>query len=107
MAWSRLTSSQVSGLRAHSVVFNANVSPYAVFTDIQLPADYVPEADEPAAEAEAAQTSVATPEADAQTPDAPALAKEPAAAAAESGEAQAPGGVVIRRSKNEGDAVKA
>ncbi|KAK0626726.1 FAD dependent oxidoreductase [Immersiella caudata] len=38
-----LPRSRVEGLRAHSVVFNANVSPYAVFTDIQLPTDYVPE----------------------------------------------------------------
>lgn len=34
---------RVEGLRAHSVVFEAEVSPYAVFTDIQLPAEYVPE----------------------------------------------------------------
>jgi glycine/D-amino acid oxidase-like deaminating enzyme len=34
---------KVEGLRAHSVVFEADVSPYAVFTDIQLPADYIPE----------------------------------------------------------------
>jgi glycine/D-amino acid oxidase-like deaminating enzyme len=38
-----LPRSRVEGLRAHSVVFNADVSPYAVFTDIRLPADYVPE----------------------------------------------------------------
>ncbi|KAK4155951.1 FAD dependent oxidoreductase [Chaetomidium leptoderma] len=34
---------RVDGLRAHSVVFEADVSPYAVFTDIQLPTDYIPE----------------------------------------------------------------
>ncbi|KAL2145490.1 hypothetical protein VTI28DRAFT_7126 [Corynascus sepedonium] len=34
---------RVEGLRAHSVVFEADVSPYAVFTDIQLPTDYIPE----------------------------------------------------------------
>ncbi|GAB1314270.1 hypothetical protein MFIFM68171_04480 [Madurella fahalii] len=33
---------RIEGLRAHSVVFEADVSPYAVFTDIQLPTDYVP-----------------------------------------------------------------
>ncbi|KAI1391087.1 FAD dependent oxidoreductase [Hypoxylon trugodes] len=34
--------SKVEGLRAHSVVFAADVSPYAVFTDISLPYDWVP-----------------------------------------------------------------
>ncbi|KAF5505125.1 putative oxidoreductase TDA3 [Colletotrichum siamense] len=34
---------KVTGLRAHSVVYNADVSPYAVFTSIELPADFVPE----------------------------------------------------------------
>jgi len=34
---------KVEGLRAHSVVFDADVTPYAVFTDIALPNDYVPE----------------------------------------------------------------
>ncbi|KAI0840127.1 FAD dependent oxidoreductase [Hypoxylon sp. FL0890] len=34
--------SKVEGLRAHSVVFAADVSPYAVFTDISLPHDWVP-----------------------------------------------------------------
>ncbi|KAI1462269.1 FAD dependent oxidoreductase [Annulohypoxylon moriforme] len=34
--------SKVEGLRAHSVVFAADVSPYAVFTDISLPSDWVP-----------------------------------------------------------------
>ncbi|KAJ4418486.1 hypothetical protein N0V82_005566 [Gnomoniopsis sp. IMI 355080] len=38
-----LPRSKIEGLRAHSVVYEANVSPYAVFTDIQLPGDYVPE----------------------------------------------------------------
>ncbi|EFQ27966.1 FAD dependent oxidoreductase [Colletotrichum graminicola] len=38
-----LPASKVTGLRAHSVVYNANVSPYAVFTSIKLPADFVPE----------------------------------------------------------------
>ncbi|XXG99756.1 hypothetical protein Hte_006097 [Hypoxylon texense] len=33
---------KVEGLRAHSVVFAADVSPYAVFTDIALPPDWVP-----------------------------------------------------------------
>lgn len=38
-----LPRSKVEGLRAHSVVYEADLSPYAVFTDIQLPANYVPE----------------------------------------------------------------
>ncbi|GKT58794.1 FAD dependent oxidoreductase [Colletotrichum tofieldiae] len=38
-----LPGSKVTGLRAHSVVYNADVSPYAVFTSIKLPADFVPE----------------------------------------------------------------
>jgi glycine/D-amino acid oxidase-like deaminating enzyme len=38
-----LPRTRVEGLRAHSVVFEADVSPYAVFTDIRLPTDYVPE----------------------------------------------------------------
>ncbi|KAI1377290.1 FAD dependent oxidoreductase [Hypoxylon crocopeplum] len=33
---------KIEGLRAHSVVFAADVSPYAVFTDISLPNDWVP-----------------------------------------------------------------
>lgn len=33
----------VEGLRAHSVVYEADVSPFAVFTDIELPEDYLPE----------------------------------------------------------------
>ncbi|KAH8663999.1 FAD dependent oxidoreductase, partial [Xylariales sp. PMI_506] len=35
-------SSSVGGIRAHSVVFRADVSPYAVFTNISLPRDWVP-----------------------------------------------------------------
>lgn len=38
-----LPRSKVEGLRAHSVVYEADVSPHAVFTDIALPSDYVPE----------------------------------------------------------------
>ncbi|KAK3327161.1 FAD dependent oxidoreductase [Cercophora scortea] len=38
-----LPRAKIESLRAHSVVFNADVSPYAVFTDIQLPTEYVPE----------------------------------------------------------------
>ncbi|KAK2595176.1 hypothetical protein QQS21_007136 [Conoideocrella luteorostrata] len=38
-----LPRAKVEGLRAHSVVYEADVSPFAVFTDIQLPPDYVPE----------------------------------------------------------------
>lgn len=38
-----LPRSKVEGLRAHSVVYDADVSPYAVFTDIELPPDFVPE----------------------------------------------------------------
>ncbi|KAK7426068.1 hypothetical protein QQZ08_007378 [Neonectria magnoliae] len=38
-----LPRAKIEGLRAHSVVYEAEVSPYAVFTDIQLPADFVPE----------------------------------------------------------------
>ncbi|KAK3359317.1 FAD dependent oxidoreductase [Lasiosphaeria hispida] len=38
-----LPRSRVEGLRAHSVVFDVDISPYAVFTNIQLPTDYVPE----------------------------------------------------------------
>ena len=38
-----LPKTKVEGLRAHSVVYAADVSPYAVFTDIQLPGDYVPD----------------------------------------------------------------
>ncbi|KAK0615997.1 FAD dependent oxidoreductase [Bombardia bombarda] len=38
-----LPRSKIEGLRAHSVVFEADVSPFAVFTNIQLPTSYVPE----------------------------------------------------------------
>lgn len=38
-----LPRAKVEGLRAHSVVYDAEVSPFAVFTDIQLPSDFVPE----------------------------------------------------------------
>lgn len=35
-------STSIGGLRAHSVVFKADVSPYAVFTNITLPREWVP-----------------------------------------------------------------
>ncbi|KAL1879064.1 hypothetical protein VTK73DRAFT_7390 [Phialemonium thermophilum] len=35
--------SRIEGIRAHSVVFDVDVSPYAVFTEINLPPGYVPE----------------------------------------------------------------
>ncbi|KAK4178755.1 FAD dependent oxidoreductase-domain-containing protein [Triangularia setosa] len=38
-----LPRTKIEGLRAHSVVYEADVTPYAVFTDINLPADFVPE----------------------------------------------------------------
>lgn len=38
-----LPRAKIEGLRAHSVVFEAEVNPYAVFTDIRLPADFIPE----------------------------------------------------------------
>ncbi|EPE05027.1 fad dependent oxidoreductase [Ophiostoma piceae UAMH 11346] len=38
-----LPRSKVEGLRAHSVVWTADVSAYAVFTDVGLPSTYVPE----------------------------------------------------------------
>lgn len=37
-----LPKARIEGLRAHSVVLTADVSPYAVFTDIQLPNSYIP-----------------------------------------------------------------
>lgn len=37
-----LPKARIEGLRAHSVVLAADVSPYAVFTDIQLPSSYIP-----------------------------------------------------------------
>ncbi|KAF4950382.1 hypothetical protein FSARC_13216 [Fusarium sarcochroum] len=38
-----LPRAKIEGLRAHSVVYDADVSPYAIFTDIQLPPDFIPE----------------------------------------------------------------
>lgn len=38
-----LPKTKVEGLRAHSVVYAADVSPYAVFTDVALPGDWAPE----------------------------------------------------------------
>ncbi|KAH0533086.1 hypothetical protein TsFJ059_001698 [Trichoderma semiorbis] len=38
-----LPRSKVEGLRAHSVVYDVDVSAYAVFTDIELPPDFIPE----------------------------------------------------------------
>ncbi|PON24107.1 hypothetical protein TGAM01_v207118 [Trichoderma gamsii] len=38
-----LPRAKVEGLRAHSVVYDVNVTPYAVFTDIELPADFIPD----------------------------------------------------------------
>ncbi|CAK7201203.1 hypothetical protein SEUCBS139899_003906 [Sporothrix eucalyptigena] len=38
-----LPRSKIEGLRAHSVVWEADVSAYAVFTDVGLPSSYVPE----------------------------------------------------------------
>lgn len=38
-----LPRAKVEGLRAHSVVYEADISPYAVFTNIELPPDFVPE----------------------------------------------------------------
>ncbi|KAL2266486.1 hypothetical protein VTJ83DRAFT_5838 [Remersonia thermophila] len=38
-----LPRTRIETVRAHSVVFEAEVSPHAVFTDIQLPPSYVPE----------------------------------------------------------------
>lgn len=37
-----LPRSKIEGLRAHSVVYAADVSPHAVFTDVRLPPDWVP-----------------------------------------------------------------
>jgi glycine/D-amino acid oxidase-like deaminating enzyme len=37
-----LPRAKVEGLRAHSVVYEADVSPFAVFTDIELPSDFIP-----------------------------------------------------------------
>ncbi|KAI8714574.1 hypothetical protein NCS52_01177500 [Fusarium sp. LHS14.1] len=38
-----LPRTKIEGLRAHSVVYDVEVSPYAIFTDIELPPDFVPE----------------------------------------------------------------
>lgn len=38
-----LPRAKVEGLRAHSVVYDADLSPFAVFTDITLPSGFVPE----------------------------------------------------------------
>ncbi|KAK4656928.1 hypothetical protein QC762_208450 [Podospora pseudocomata] len=38
-----LPRTKIEGLRAHSVVYEVDVTPYAVFTDIVLPTDFVPE----------------------------------------------------------------
>ncbi|KAH6611305.1 hypothetical protein Trco_001325 [Trichoderma cornu-damae] len=38
-----LPRSKVEGLRAHSVVYDVELSPYAVFTDIELPSGFVPQ----------------------------------------------------------------
>ncbi|CAK7220057.1 hypothetical protein SBRCBS47491_004060 [Sporothrix bragantina] len=38
-----LPRTKIEGLRAHSVVWEADVSAYAVFTDVGLPSNYVPE----------------------------------------------------------------
>ncbi|KAK6855998.1 hypothetical protein PG995_008149 [Apiospora arundinis] len=37
-----IPNAKIEGLRVHSVVFEADVSPYAVFTSIQLPINWVP-----------------------------------------------------------------
>ncbi|KAI1169244.1 FAD dependent oxidoreductase [Nemania serpens] len=39
---SLLPQTKVEGLRAHSVIFEADVTPYAVFTNISLPASWMP-----------------------------------------------------------------
>lgn len=38
-----LPRAKVEGIRAHSVVYDADISAYAVFTDISLPSSFVPE----------------------------------------------------------------
>lgn len=38
-----LPKANVQGLRAHSVVYEADVSAHAIFTDIKLPSDFIPE----------------------------------------------------------------
>ncbi|KAI0434689.1 FAD dependent oxidoreductase [Xylaria sp. FL1042] len=39
---SLLPQTKVEGLRAHSIVFEADVTPYAVFTNISLPGNWIP-----------------------------------------------------------------
>ncbi|TGJ83439.1 hypothetical protein E0Z10_g5332 [Xylaria hypoxylon] len=39
---SLLPQTKIEGLRAHSVIFQADVTPYAVFTNISLPANWIP-----------------------------------------------------------------
>ncbi|GAW12563.1 hypothetical protein ANO14919_019330 [Xylariales sp. No.14919] len=39
---SLLPQTRVEGLRAHSIIFQADVTPYAVFTNISLPANWIP-----------------------------------------------------------------
>ncbi|KAI0537808.1 FAD dependent oxidoreductase [Xylaria digitata] len=39
---SLLPQAKVEGLRAHSIIFQADVTPYAVFTNISLPASWIP-----------------------------------------------------------------
>ncbi|KAJ6781159.1 hypothetical protein PWT90_07870 [Aphanocladium album] len=38
-----LPRSKIDGLRAHSVVYEAELSPFAIFTDVELPLSFVPE----------------------------------------------------------------
>ncbi|KAJ4136146.1 hypothetical protein NW768_003754 [Fusarium equiseti] len=38
-----LPRAKIESLRAHSVVYDVDLSPYAVFTDIELPQDFIPE----------------------------------------------------------------
>lgn len=38
-----LPKANIQGLRAHSVVYDADVSAHAIFTDIKLPPDFIPE----------------------------------------------------------------
>ncbi|KAJ3495012.1 hypothetical protein NLG97_g3701 [Lecanicillium saksenae] len=38
-----LPRSKIDGLRAHSVVYEAELSPFAIFTDVELPKSFVPE----------------------------------------------------------------
>ena len=38
-----LPKTKIEGLRVHSVVYDVDLSPYAVFTEIELPNEYSPE----------------------------------------------------------------